>query len=281
MGAVNPQHFVNRGAPDFQGQHSKVQSEERIKQVIERLDQLSAHNKMLENQLANQASTSCTKVIGKLPACPKNPRERVNAIVTKSSKILGEPSLPIKTSTPNKIVDVEIEEKLEGEEIEPAVVKNNPQVHDEAEKPVRRDILAKKRKFGDNEMVAMAQEYRALARSESMSILKHRDPGSFTISCFIGGHMIKRSLCDLGASVNVMPLSLCKRLNLGEPKLAQLTLTFADQSTISPIGILEDVPVRVDKYFVPCDFIVIDAPENPDVPIILERPLISWPKLEQ
>ncbi|XP_019189399.1 PREDICTED: uncharacterized protein LOC109183791 [Ipomoea nil] len=279
---------------------SQLQSEEGIKQVTGRLDQLSTHNTMLENQLANQASTSCTKVTGKLPACPENPREHVNAIVTRSGNVLGEPSLPIKTSTSNKSVDVEIEEKLEEEEVEPAVLTPKSQSHDEVEKLVRMyeppllpfpqkfqkqvkekvpshgkflmDILAKKKKFGDHEMVAMAQEYRALARSENRSILKHRDLGRFTIPCFIGGHMIKRSLCDLGASVNVMPLSLCKKLNLGEPKPIQLTLTFADQSTTSPIGILEDVPVWVDTYCVPCDFIVIDASKNPDVPIILGRP---------
>ncbi|XP_019189424.1 PREDICTED: uncharacterized protein LOC109183817 [Ipomoea nil] len=121
----------------------------------------------------------------------------------------------------------------------------------------------------------MAQEYMDLACSECRSILKHIDLGRFTIPCFIGGRMIKRSLSDLGASANVIPLSLCKKLNLEEPKPIKLTLQFVDQSTTRPIGILEDVPVRVDKYFVPCDFILIDAPENPDTPIILGRPFLA------
>ncbi|XP_019180393.1 PREDICTED: uncharacterized protein LOC109175570 [Ipomoea nil] len=277
---------------------SQLQSEERLKQVTERLDQLSAHNKMLENQLANQASTSCTKVTRKLPACPENPRKHVNAIVTRSDKVLGDPSLPIKTSTPNKTVDVEIEEKLEKEEVESADVKNNPQVHDEVEKPVRRyepplsfpqkfqkqakesrwkkfleivkslkvsipllnlllqvpsygkflrDILAKKRKYGEQEMIVMAQEYRALTPGIGKPLRKHRDPGKFTIPC----------------------------LNLGVPQPIQLTLQCADQSSRSPIEILEDVPVRVEGYFVTCDFIVIDVQENPDVPIILARPFLA------
>ncbi|XP_019171074.1 PREDICTED: uncharacterized protein LOC109166636 [Ipomoea nil] len=281
---------------------------------------------MLENQLANQASTSSTRVTGRLPASTENPREHINAIVTRSGKVLEEPPLPIKLSTPNKTVEEDIEKILEDVEVEPADVKNNPQVIDEGKKPVRRyelplpfpqkfqqkakesrrkkflelveslkvsiplldllsqvpsygkflkDILAKKRKFGDHEVVAMAQEYRALARSESRNILKHRDPGKFTIPCFIGGRMIKSSLCDLGASVNVMPLSLCKKLNLGDPNPVQVTVQFANQSTTRPIGILEEVPVRVDKYFVPCDFIVIDAPENPDTPIILGKPFLA------
>ncbi|XP_019189415.1 PREDICTED: uncharacterized protein LOC109183808 [Ipomoea nil] len=250
MGAANPQHFANRDPPGFQSQlpaleappqanleammsmllKSQMQSDERIKQMNERLEQLSTHNKILKNQLANQASTSSTRVTGKLPASTENSREHVNAIVTRSSKILEEPPLPTKNSS--NTIEEEIEKILDEEEVEPAVVKNNPQVHEEVEKPVRRDILAKKKKFGDHEMVAIAQEYRALTRSESRSILKHRDPGRFAIHVLL------------------------------------------EVFTTSPIGILEDVQVYVDKYFVPCDFIVIDAPENPDTPIILGRPFL-------
>nr|GLL29593.1 uncharacterized protein LOC109185573 [Ipomoea trifida] len=98
---------------------SQLQSEERYKQMSEKIDQLSAHNKMLERQIANQASTSSTKVTGKLPACSENPREHVNAIITRSGKKLEEPPLPVEKPRPSKIIDVEIEEKLEEEEATP------------------------------------------------------------------------------------------------------------------------------------------------------------------
>ncbi|XP_031104844.1 uncharacterized protein LOC116009834 [Ipomoea triloba] len=307
---------------------SQLQSEERYKQMSEKLDQLSAHNKMLERQIANQASTSTTKVMGKLPACPENLREHVNANVTRSGKKLEEPTLPIDKPRPSKIVDVEIEERLEEEEANHPVLNASPQSHEkyEKEKPERkyvpplpfpqkfqkqakdsrwkkfldivenlkvsiplldlltqtpsyekflREIISKKRKFGDQEMIAMTQEYRALTCEEGRFPTKHRDPGRFTIPCVIGGSTINRSLCDLGASVNVMPLSLCKKLNLGEPQPVECTLQFADQSTKNPIGILEDVPVRVDKYFVPCDFVVMDIREDPYTPIILGRPFLA------
>ncbi|XP_031095131.1 uncharacterized protein LOC115999421 [Ipomoea triloba] len=307
---------------------SQLQSEERYKQISERLDQLSAHNKMLERQIANQASTSSTKVTGKLPACPENPREHVNAIVTRSGKKLEEPPLPVDKPRPSKIIDVQIEEKLEEEEANHPVLNASPQSHekDEKEKPDRkyvpplpfpqkfqrqakdsrwkkfldivenlkvsiplldlltqtpsygkflREILSKKRKFGDQELIAMTQEYRALTREERRFSTKHRDLGRFTIPCVIGGSTIKRSLCDLGASVNLMPLSLCKKLNLGELRPIEFTLQFADRSTKNPIGILEDVPVCVDKYFVPCDFVVMDIREDPYTPIILGRPFLA------
>nr|GMC94570.1 uncharacterized protein LOC109152581 [Ipomoea batatas] len=105
---------------------SQLQSDERFRQVTERLDQLSAHNKMLENQIANQSSTSSTKVTGKLTACPENPREHVNAIVTRSGKKLEEPPLPVDKSRPSKIIDVEIEEKLEKEEANHPVLNMAP-----------------------------------------------------------------------------------------------------------------------------------------------------------
>nr|GMD98884.1 uncharacterized protein LOC109185573 [Ipomoea batatas] len=101
---------------------SQLQSEERYKQMSEKIDQLSAHNKMLERQIANQASTSSTKVTGKLPACPENPREHVNAIITRSGKKLEEPPLPVEKPRPSKIIDVEIEEKLEEEEANPPLL---------------------------------------------------------------------------------------------------------------------------------------------------------------
>nr|GLL29572.1 uncharacterized protein LOC109185573 [Ipomoea trifida] len=118
---------------------SQLQSEERYKQMSEKIDQLSAHNKMLERQIANQASTSNTKVTGKLPAYPENPREHVNAIVTRSGKKLEEPPLPVEKPRPSKIIDVEIEEKLEEEEANPPVLNSSPQSHekDEKEKPER------------------------------------------------------------------------------------------------------------------------------------------------
>ncbi|XP_031106083.1 uncharacterized protein LOC116010707 [Ipomoea triloba] len=138
-----------------------------------------------------------------------------------------------------------------------------------------REILSRKRKFGAQEIITMTQECRVLINDEEKLPSKLRDLRSFTIACVIGGLTINRSLCDLGAGVNVMPLSLYKRLYLGEPKPVQLTLEFADRSTKSPIGILEDVPVRVDKYFVPCDFIVMDIREDPCIPIIMGRPFLA------
>ena len=53
---------------------------------------------------------------------------------------------------------------------------------------------------------------------------KLRDPDSFTITCVVGEHTFKKALCDLGASINLMPLSVVKKLNLGELNPTTLSL---------------------------------------------------------
>ncbi|XP_074265143.1 uncharacterized protein LOC141587567 [Silene latifolia] len=86
---------------------------------------------------------------------------------------------------------------------------------------------------------------------------------------------IKRALCDLGASVSLMPLSIFKRLDLGDLKPTRVSLQLADRSIKFPIGVIEDVPLVVGKLVIPCDFFVMDMPEDYNVPIILGRPCLA------
>ncbi|XP_074304269.1 uncharacterized protein LOC141638983 [Silene latifolia] len=103
---------------------------------------------------------------------------------------------------------------------------------------------------------------------------KLKDLGSFSILCHISSLAIDKALCDLGASVSVMPYSICKKFNMGELSVTNMTLQMADKSLKRPLGVLEDVPVRVEKYFIPVDFIVMNMVEDSQVPIILGRPLL-------
>ena len=114
--------------------------------------------------------------------------------------------------------------------------------------------------------------------TEQVSV-KYKDPGSSTISVNIGGTCIDKSLLALGASVNLLPYSVYKQLGLGELKPTNITLSLADRSVKIPKGIVEDVLVKVDKFYYPVDFVVLDTEliENgPNhVPIILGRPFLS------
>ena len=70
---------------------------------------------------------------------------------------------------------------------------------------------------------------------------------------------MEKALLDLGASVNLLPYSVYKKLGLGELKPTTITLSLADRSVKIPKGIVEDVLVKVDKFYYPMDFVVLDT----------------------
>ncbi|GJZ29779.1 reverse transcriptase domain-containing protein [Tanacetum coccineum] len=100
------------------------------------------------------------------------------------------------------------------------------------------------------------------------------DPDKFLIPCDFPELDECLALADLGASINLMPLSIWKKLSLPELTPTQMILELADRSTTRPAGIAEDVFVKVGKFHFPTDFIVVDYVVDPRVPLILERPYL-------
>ena len=136
-----------------------------------------------------------------------------------------------------------------------------------------KDILSQKRRLVDFETVNLTEECSAILHRKLPQKLK--DPASFTIPCTIGTAIFERALCDLGASINLIPLSIFKRLGLGEARPTTVTLQLADRSLKHPRGVIEDVLVKVDKFIFPTDFIVLDMEEDKEIPIILGRPFLA------
>ena len=75
-----------------------------------------------------------------------------------------------------------------------------------------KDMLSKKRKIEDNETIALTGECSPVIKKLPPKL---RDPGSFSMPCVIGSETIEKAMCDLGASLSLMPLSLCERLGIG------------------------------------------------------------------
>ncbi|XP_074277630.1 uncharacterized protein LOC141601264 [Silene latifolia] len=123
-----------------------------------------------------------------------------------------------------------------------------------------KEILTKKKTFNEVETVAFIAECNAALQANLPPILK--DPGSFSIPYHIGSIAIDKALCDLGDSVSVMPYSICQKVNMGQLRVTNMILQMADRSLKRPLGVLEDVPVRVGKYFIPVDFIVMGMAED-------------------
>ncbi|GJV81336.1 reverse transcriptase domain-containing protein [Tanacetum coccineum] len=103
---------------------------------------------------------------------------------------------------------------------------------------------------------------------------KLRDPGKFLILYDFPELDKCLALADLGASINLMPLSVWKQLSLPELTLTRMTLELANRSTVILNGVAEDVFVKVGKFYFLADFVVVDYDVNPRVPLILGRPFL-------
>ncbi|GKA63647.1 reverse transcriptase domain-containing protein [Tanacetum coccineum] len=103
---------------------------------------------------------------------------------------------------------------------------------------------------------------------------KLRDPDKFLIPCDFPELDECLALADLGASINLMPLSVWKKLSLSELTPTRMTLELANRSVAIPVGVAEDVFVKVGKFYFPADFVVVDYDVDPRVPLILGRPFL-------
>nr|GEX00188.1 reverse transcriptase domain-containing protein [Tanacetum cinerariifolium] len=101
------------------------------------------------------------------------------------------------------------------------------------------------------------------------------DPGRFLIPCDFSGTIECLALADLGASINLMPFSVWKRLYLPDLTPTCMTLELADHSISCPVGVAEDVYVKVGLFHFPADFVVVDFNADPRVPLILGRSFLK------
>ncbi|XP_044477523.1 uncharacterized protein LOC123204791 [Mangifera indica] len=195
---------------------------------------------MFEIQLAQQVSVSNSREMEKLPSQPQNPREHCNAIVTKNCKHLGEST--------NKVEN---------------------KVDDEAYAKFLKNILSNKRRLEEFETVTLLEEYSAILQNKIL--LKLKDPRSFSNSHVVGKESFQKALCDHGASISLMSLSICRRLELEELKPTMVILQLVNQSIKYPMGIMENAPRKIRKFYIPLDFVVLEMKEDIQVPIIPRR----------
>jgi hypothetical protein len=103
---------------------------------------------------------------------------------------------------------------------------------------------------------------------------KQKDPGCPTIPCSIGSFKFEKALCDLGASVSVMLRDVFEKLRLPLEPMG-MCLELGDNSIRYPLGIAEDVPVKVGHHFILVDFVVLEMGEREKPPLILGRPFLK------
>ncbi|XP_075079491.1 uncharacterized protein LOC142164784 [Nicotiana tabacum] len=136
-----------------------------------------------------------------------------------------------------------------------------------------KDLMSRKFDFQDLSMFTLTQTCSAnvtIPIAEKLS-----DHGSITIPCTIGNFAFAKALCDLGASINLMPLAIYKRLGIGRARPTFMLLQLADQIVKRPSGILDDVLVQVGKFVFLADFAILNSWVDEEIPIILGRPFLA------
>ena len=136
-----------------------------------------------------------------------------------------------------------------------------------------KEILSKKRRIAEEGVVNLTATCSAVIKKNLPE--KMKDPGSFTIPCVIGEFEFQKALCDSGANINLMSLSVAKKLSLGELTPITITLQMADRIMAKPERVIEDVLVKVGKFIFPVDFIILDMEEDSQVPLLLGRPFLA------
>ncbi|GJT00110.1 reverse transcriptase domain-containing protein, partial [Tanacetum coccineum] len=134
-------------------------------------------------------------------------------------------------------------------------------------------LLSNKARLEEACMITINERCSAVLLNKLPS--KEKDPGSFTIPYDIGHLHIDNALADLGASISLMPYTMYEKLGLGEPKPTRMSLELADRSIQYPQGIAEDVLIKIDKFILPIDFVILDMREDSRISIIIGRPFLA------
>ncbi|XP_015970215.1 uncharacterized protein LOC107493672 [Arachis duranensis] len=139
-----------------------------------------------------------------------------------------------------------------------------------------KSVISEKTALKGNKTMVLTKECSALVQKK----LPHKmpDPGSFLISCTIGTITFEKALCDLGSSINLMPLSVTKKLGIQEVQPTRFSLEMADKSLKWAYGLVENVLVKVEDLYLPADFVILDTKEDQNDSIILGRPFLATGK---
>ncbi|XP_075111478.1 uncharacterized protein LOC142181823 [Nicotiana tabacum] len=135
-----------------------------------------------------------------------------------------------------------------------------------------KDLITKK-KTTKNKVVNITHWVSTIIATTA--IQKKEDLGAFTIPCTIGLRNFVRAFCDNGASINLMPLVIYTQAGLGIPRPTSMRLQTADRSLKRSLRIADDVLVKVGKFLIAVDFVILDCAIDKEIPIILGRPFLA------
>jgi len=127
-------------------------------------------------------------------------------------------------------------------------------------------------------MVSMSEVVSAVVQKNMP--LKQKRPSAFTIPCVIGNASFKRALRNLGASNSVMPKHVYDSLSLKLLNKTSIVIQLANHSFVYPLGVIENVIVKIDSLVILCDFYILDMERDSydssnNTPILFGRPFLK------
>jgi len=215
-----------------------------LAKISSKVDSISSHDKILEAQISYASQTNTNKMNsvtlrnGKQlegPIGKANPSEiekessepQVEEIRVESEKQITPPPFKPKIPFPQRFAKSKLDEKFKKfikmmKKIYIDVPFTDVLTQMPTYAKILKEILSKKRKIEEDETVNLTEECSAIIQNKLPPKLK--DPGSFSIPYVIGSEVVKKAMCDLGASVSLMSLSLYKRVGIEELKPTRMAL---------------------------------------------------------
>ncbi|XP_076914710.1 uncharacterized protein LOC143573796 [Bidens hawaiensis] len=250
---------------------------------------LADHDMLLKNQ--QSAMLNMQRTIGDIArqlkerppgqfsgSTQQNPAAQMKAITIRSGRILGpevrrnevEVEVEDEEVMDEEVMDEEIEMEVPGKvqntaPVAPPVVKKSVKLkinlpfiaalqHMPKYAKFLKDLLKRKDRLGEVSSIPLMGDCSAVLLNRVPEKLS--DPGVLTIACLYGSDVMTHAFGDLGESINLMPYSLYKKLELGELTPTHMSLSLADRSIKYPRVIIENFLVKVDKFVFPVDFVV-------------------------
>nr|GEW12101.1 reverse transcriptase domain-containing protein, chloroplastic [Tanacetum cinerariifolium] len=297
------QHFQVPNNPFQQGEFkNEIQNTMKTRQTV-LMEQQNAFQNNLQNMLSgfiqNQSSTLGTLPSNTIP----NPKGEMKAITTRSGVAYDGPSIP----TRKKVVEHETEETTNKEQSNfqgsnthiqpPAILIPELDATNQMDKffqifqdlhfdisfadalllmpkfaSMIKSLLTNKDKLFELAKIPLNENCSAMLLKKLPE--KLGDPGKFLIPCDFPRMDVCHALADLDASINLMPLSIWKKLSLPKLTPTRMTLELEDRSITRPKGVTKAIFIKVGKFHFLTDFIVLDFEADPRVPLILGRSLL-------
>ncbi|XP_023732206.1 uncharacterized protein LOC111880021 [Lactuca sativa] len=141
-----------------------------------------------------------------------------------------------------------------------------------------KELFTSKKNLKGNQMVKVGENVSAVL--QKLLPKKCKDPGVFTVPCKMGNLFVPRAMLDLGASINVLPYSSYKTMEVGPLTKTEVIIQLVDRSLIHPKGVLEDVVVYVNELVFPANFYVLDMGDDDQTSssILLGKPFLKIAK---